>query len=261
MFVTDVFSEKDANVIVLRINCPQSLIESSRMVEPFDIEKKRNLLANVRIFDKGEIEIDAIKKSVKEIINENKLPLILAERHVVSLEAVKVLKSKLVVFDAHADLKDLYASGQYKPIDERTNYATWLRRACEILGARNVCLIGVRSCDEDEFKFMNESGMLYFTSEQVKANMRKVKAKLKEFLKSANTYISIDMDVFDPSIAPAVENPEPNGLLYREFIQLIDPLKKIVGMDVVEIRPLLENRVTEFLAVKVIFELLSLIFS
>ncbi len=262
-FVTDVFSEEEANVIAVRVNCPQSLIEASRMVEPFDIDRQKNLLEDVKIFDAGEADLDGVYNEIKEVITGKKIPLILAERHIASLEAIRALPegTKIVVFDAHADLKDEYSEGNYKPVDEKRNYATWLRRACEIIDPKNVCLIGVRSCDEDEFEFMKDSGLLYFTINDIKSGVESVKQRLQKFIGDSSVYVSIDMDVFDPSIVPAVENPEPNGILYSDFLQLSEVLEKIIGIDLVEIRPLAKNRVTEFLAVKVIFKLLSLIFS
>ena len=253
-FVCDIFSEKEANVIVFSCKTTESIREVSQLVEPFDIEKQKNLLENVKIFDAGEIAIEEVSKKTKEIIEKNKLLLILAERHVVSLYTVKALPkdTKIIVFDAHADLKDQY-------LGEKTNYATWLRRVSELVNPKNICLIGVRSCDEDEFNFMKENDILYFTANQVKTNLQEIKEKLKGFVKDSKVYISIDMDVFDPSVAPAVENPEPNGILYREFLELVGEVckEKVVGMDLVEIRPLPKNRITEFLAIKIIFEVIS----
>jgi len=253
-FVTDVFSEEEANVITFSYKVPESIREVSQLVEPFDIEKEKNLLESARIFDAGEVKLEEVIQKTKETIEKNKLPLILAERHAVSLEAAKALPkdTKIITFDAHADLKDEY-------LGEKISYATWLRRACEIISPKNVCLIGVRSCDEDELNFMKENKILYFTASQIKENLENVKEKLKEFIKDSKIYITIDIDVFDPSIAPAVENPEPNGLTYKEFLDLINTIctSKIIGIDLVEIKPLPKNRITEFLAIKVIFEILN----
>lgn len=263
-FVTGAFEEKEANVIAVRNDCPESFLEASLMVEPFDVEEHRNFLENARIFDKGEAGLDKLKGVVDSALNSGKLPLILAERHVASLEAVKAIPkgTKLVVFDAHADMKDEYSEGNYKPVDERTNYATWLRRAAEIVNPKDICLLGVRSCDEEELEFMKESGMLFFTSGQIRDDMENVKKSVSNFIGKSNAYLSLDMDVFDPSIAPAVENPEPNGISYKDFVAIVGPFSKsVVGLDCVEIRPIGENRITEFLAVKVIFKILSLIFS
>jgi len=252
-FITEIFSEDEANIVVFSYKPPESLLEVSQMVEPFDIEKQKNLLQNIRIYDAGEIDLEKITEKTKQTIEKNKLPLIISQRHVVSLHAAKPLpkNTKIVIFDAHADLKDEY-------LGEKINYATWLKRACEFFNPKNIALVGVRSCDEDEFNFIKENSILYFTSNQVKENPKVVKEKLEDFVKDSKVYLSIDMDVFDSSIAPAVENPEPNGLSYREFLDLAEVFySKIIGMDLVEIRPLPKNRVTEFLAIKLMFEILK----
>lgn len=254
-FVTEIFSEQEANVIVFSCEAPKSLREVSQLVEPFDIEKEKNLLENVRIFDGGEVKLEEVVQKIKEMIGNSKLPLLLASEHTVSLEAVKALPKdvKIIIFDAHADLKDEY-------LGKKISYASWLRRACEIISPKNICLIGVRSCDDDEFNFMNENNILYFTAKKVKESLTETRKKLKEFIKDSPIYISIDMDVFDPSIAPAVDNPVPEGMLYREFLELIKAVDtKLIGVDLVEIRSLPKNKITEFLAIKVIFEILNLI--
>jgi len=218
-FVTDVFSEQEANVIVMGVGCPPSLRSCSRLVEPFDVEKQRNLLENVRIFDAGDVHIEELGERIKTVWEKQKLPLILGGKHTLTLYAARALPkgSRLVVFDAHADLKDTYAAAGG---DARVNCATWLRRACERFNPADIALVGVRSCDED---VMKSSGLKYFTAGRIKTDISGVKSKLLKFVDGVQSlYVSIDVDVFDPSIAPAVENPEPDGLLYREFFELID---------------------------------------
>lgn len=261
-FVTDVFSEEEANVVAFGIECPRSLREVSQLVEPFDVDEQRNLLENVRIYDAGDIKLGEVEQKVKGAVSAKKLPLILANEHTATLHAMKAMPSsmKLVVFDAHADLKDEYEGS-------RQSHACWLRRWCEVAkeNCGNVAIVGLRSCDEEEFEFMKSNGILYFTAEKIKDDSENIKQRLQNFIGGSNSavYISIDMDVFDPSVAPAVRYAEPGGLDYDEFLSLIEVLKekKIVGLDCVEIRPLGENKITEFLAVKVIFKMMSLIFS
>lgn len=253
-FVTDVFSESEANVVAFGVDCPESLREVSQLVEPFDIDEQHNLLENVRIFDAGDVELAAVEQKTKEILAAKKLPLILAKEHVVTLHSMKAMPAdvKLVVFDAHADLKDEYEGS-------KQSHACWLRRWCEIGDCKNVAIVGVRSCDEDEFKFMRSNGVLCLTSKEIKDDLDAGKKRLREFIGDSPVYVSVDMDVFDPSIAPAVKYAVPGGLVYREFLSLIDVFKgkKIVGMDCTEIRPIEGNRITEFLAVKILFRILD----
>lgn len=253
-FVTDVFSEEEANVIVLGVDCPPSLREVSRLVEPFDIDEQRNLLENVRIFDAGNIKLEKVESKIKEILSAEKTPLVLAKDHTVTLHVMKSMpaETRLVVFDAHPDLKDEYEGSKF-------SHACWLRRWCEAVGCASVAVVGVRACDEDELEFMKNNGMLHITAEEVKNKAGNVVQSLREFASGFNVYVTIDMDVFDPSIAPAVKYPEPAGILYGDFVRLADALKecKVVGMDCVEIRTIPQNKVTEFLAVKSIFKISS----
>ena len=81
---------------------------------------------------------------------------------------------------------------------------------------------------------------------------------------TGNVYITIDLDVFDPSIMPSTGTPEPGGLLYEEVLQLIRLVNRnhrIVGFDVVELCPNEINRAPDFLASKLIYQILSMIFS
>jgi agmatinase len=89
--------------------------------------------------------------------------------------------------------------------------------------------------------------------------MHDVKEKLENFLKNAKFYVSVDIDVFDPSIAPAVEYSEPNGIFFHEFVDLIEPFKngKLVGLDLNFQKYLADNHTTDFLATKTIIEMLS----
>lgn len=255
-FVTDMFSEGEANVIVFGVDCPPSLREASRLVEPFDITEERNLLENVQIFDSGDIGIEDVEERTKQVVDAGKIPLILAKEHTITLHAMKSMPAgtKLVVFDAHADVKDEYEGS-------KQSHACWLRRWIELdtENAKRVAVVGVRSGDEDELQFLKSNNILYLTAEEIKNDLQTVKNMLREFIVDSKLYVSVDMDVFDPSIAPAVKYPEPGGLLYEEFIALLEALKesKLAGSDCVEIRPLGENKITEFLAVKSLFKILN----
>ncbi len=256
-FVTDVFPEEEANVIVFGVDCPESLREASQLVEPFDIVEERNLLENAKIFDAGDVKLEEVEVKAREAVSKGKLPLLLSKEHTTTLYAMKSMpKAKLVVFDAHADVKDEYEGSKF-------SHACWLRRWCELDkgNCERVTVVGVRSGDEEELKFLRLNNVMYFTSDKVKDDLEGIKERLQEFVGGSEVYVSVDMDVFDPSIAPSVKYPEPGGILYREFVGLLEFLKdaKLVGLDCVEIRPLGSNRITEFLAMKAVFKLLGIV--
>jgi len=185
-----------------------------------------------------------------------------------SLRAFKDVK--LIVFDAHCDLKNEYEDETVKKdldfmrdikFNSRINDATWLRRTCEFINPKDILLLGVRSCDEDEFNLIQENRMFYFTPKQIIKNTEEVKDRLRRFTHNSNLYVSIDVDVFDPSIAPAVHYPEPNGLFFKDFCELVSAIEgRIVGIDLVCLNPLKNNQITEFLSIKAIFEILGHIY-
>ncbi|MGB2631163.1 MAG: arginase family protein, partial [Candidatus Omnitrophota bacterium] len=80
---------------------------------------------------------------------------------------------------------------------------------------------------------------------------------------SKNVYVTIDLDVFDPSIMPSTGTPEPGGLGWYQVTHLLRSLTKarnVVGFDVVELCPNKFNRAPDFLAAKLVYKFLSYIF-
>lgn len=273
-FLYDIFTPEDANVIVFGVplgkNSQQTLDalrKTSWFVESFDVDKKKDLLENVKIADIGDIELkdlDEITKKTEEIIEKGKVPVILGGGHLLSLYSTQPFENaKLIVFDAHSDLADKYEDEKLVALyqswfDPKCNGATWLRRYCEKRNPENVCIIGLRSCDKDIMEFIEEKKILYFTPSQIRKDLGNVKKKLREFAKGFPLYISIDIDVFDPSIVPAVDYPEPDGLFFKEFKQLVDAIEgRVVGFDLAELKEVERNEAVGFLTVKVIFEILS----
>jgi agmatinase len=75
-----------------------------------------------------------------------------------------------------------------------------------------------------------------------------------------NCYITIDLDVFDPSLMPSTGTPEPGGLFWYDVTRLLRAVSRrcrIVGFDVVELCPVEHNKAPDFLAAKLIYKLLS----
>ncbi len=253
-FVTDIFGEEDANITFFGVDCPDSVREVSQLVEPFDVTDGRNYLENVRIFDSGDVGMDGVDEKVREIIAKGKFPLMYAKEHTASFHAMTAMPkgTKLIVFDAHSDLKDEYEGS-------KDSHACWLRRWCEVGDCKDIVIIGFRSGDEDELEFAKGNRINYFTAREMKENPGKVSEFLRSFVKGAQFYISLDMDAFDPSVVPAVKYPEPDGLSYGDFWKFIEPLKqgKLMGMDFNELRPFSENRISEFFAIKIVFRILG----
>jgi agmatinase len=265
-FPSNVKSEKDADVVVFGVPFdstvdylpgtrfgPKIIREAANFIEPFDLKTGKNILEQIKIFDAGDLTpnrgnsektVEIVKETFGSVLKKNKFPVMIGGEHLISLGAVKALpkNTKIISFDAHFDLKEVWEGNEY-------THNTWLRRAAEIVGPENICLIGVRAGDEFEFEF----------SKKMLVNPNK--EQLKKFV-NGNIYFTIDMDVFDVSIAPGVGTPEPNGLNFEDFEELLEIVTKakIVGMDLVEARPLSGNKITEILGAKTIFKALNQIF-
>jgi len=164
-------------------------------------------------------------------------------------EIKKLLKNlTLIVFDAHLDLRDEYPSGT------RFSHATVMRRLAE--EGVNIYYIGARAFSREEYEFLTSH------PESLKIVSRDTLENIE-----GNLYISIDVDVIDPAYAPAVGNPEPLGITPSHLLSTLKELfslerTKIVGLDIVEVNPLVDvNDVTSLLAAKILMESLFYNFS
>ncbi len=283
-FFTDIFSETESNVITFGVPIGRKSRQSlssirnvSWFIEPFDIDKKKNLMENVKIFDKGDIEIknygemEKVSEAVRDIAGKNKIPFAIGGGHLLSYYTAKEMPkdAKIIVFDCHADMKDDYMDEKMVDLDfisdgaelsPKMNDSVWCRRLSEKINPENIFLIGLRTFDEDDLKYMEEKKIHFVTASDLKKNINEVRTALWKFTENSNVHISLDMDVFDPSIAPAVDHPEPGGLTFREFQNLLQDVNgKIVGIDLCCLKPIPENEVTEFLAVRSVLEIMGLV--
>ncbi len=272
-FAISLFSMEEANVILFGLDYTKDskealrrIREASYFIEPFDLLGK-NLLEKVKLFDSGNLKIknlEDVSKKFIEIRKENKIPLMISRGHLPTFYTTKNLKKeKLIVFDAHADCKDEYLDGiigfdvDKNKDRKKFNGATWLRRLLENSGIE-ILLIGLRSFDEDEISFLMKKKVNFFTSLDVIRNKKKVRKEIAKFTKDSNFYISLDLDVFDPSIFPTTDYPEPGGLSYFDFVDIIEAITgKLIGVDVCCFKPISNNFASEFLVIKSIFHLLS----
>lgn len=283
-FATNLYSFDGAKVVVFGVilgrraqESVEAIRNASWFIEVYDIELKRNLLENVKVHDAGNIEIksygslERITENVSSITSKGKIPLMLGGGHLSTYFALKGLpvRPTLVVFDAHCDLREKYIDEKIieldymeddAAVDNILNDATWLRHASEDGLFKRAMLLGVRSGDEEQVAYAKKKGMVLITPEMISSRRKltSVVKSLSRITSNSPVYISLDVDVFDPSLAPAVDHPEPGGITFREFRYLIDRIKgKIIGMDAVCLRKLNENEVTEFLTAKSIFHMLS----
>ncbi len=268
-FFTDLFSEKDSDVVVIGVpngingkDYIDSIRKQSWFVEIFDVYKKKNLFSK-KICDIGDItDYDKLSEKLRQIFTSGRSPLIITKGDIASYHACKNLRNvKVVSFDAHTDLLDSYTDEKIQSIDgftnEKVNSATWLKRTAEIIGKENICIIGLRSINEDLMKYLEKEEIFYLTPHELKEDLENAKEQVSIFTQDERIWVNLDVDCFDPSIAPSVDHPEPDGINFSEFQEIVSSVRgKIIGMTLCG-GNLSENNVTQFLSVRTIFELLG----
>jgi agmatinase len=194
-------------------------------------------LEDIRVFDGGDLELpfgapepvlDLIYSYTKKIIGDDKIPVMLGGEHLVTLGAVRALAEKypdlvIVHFDAHTDLRDEY-------LGQKLSHACVMRRCHDLVGDGKIISYGVRSGTREEFEWAKEH--IYLQKEVAEDEFMD--------LMSAPVYITIDLDVLDPSVFPGTGTPEAGGLDYKELLDSVAAvcaISKVVGCDLVELSP------------------------
>ena len=241
---------------------PKAIIDASRNMELYDIETNSEVYTNgihtaKEIMSETSREmVGKVYKEVKKVLEDNKFPVVLGGEHTVALGAIKahaeaVEHMSILHLDAHTDMRDSYEGSKYC-------HASVMARAKEII--EEIVSVGIRSMDSSELENINKKNIIYAV------DIRKSKNWIKRAVSklSKNVYITIDMDVFDPSIMPSTGTPEPGGPGWYEILDLLESVsekKNIVGFDVVELCPSKNNVAPDFLAAKLIYKLLSFKFA
>jgi agmatinase len=223
----------------------------------FDVD-----LEDVSFYDAGNVEVTVsnfakfskeTQKRVTSFLKQDKKVLSVGGEHLVTLPLVtsyaKQYKDlKIIHFDAHADLREEY-------LGEKLSHATVIKRCCDIVGSENVYQFGIRSGTKEEFEFgKNNTNFNPF-------NLNSLKNYTKE-LTNFPIYLTIDLDVLDPSIFPGTGTPEPGGVTFNELLDAIKTLSglNIVGVDLVELSPDYDNSgVSSIVTAKLIRECLILL--
>lgn len=237
---------------------PDAILNASPNLEFFDVETMSEAhLHGIHTADpvlekeSPEKLTEAVYKRTISLLGENKFPVIIGGNHTVPIGAFKAFSefySNLTILqlDAHADLRPEYEGSP-------------LNHACAIARAREyapVVQVGIRSMSKDELPYLQKDRM-FFAHELYcdKGLYGKALDKI-----TGNVYLTIDLDVFDPSLMPSTGTPEPGGPEYSELMNFLRDVinnRNLVGFDVVELCPNESNKAPDFVAAKIIYQLLS----
>jgi agmatinase len=237
---------------------PQALIEASCNMEVYDVETDSEVhkvgihTCSPIIEDTSpEAMVDAVYDKVKDLLKKKKFPIVIGGEHSVSIGAIRAFAESfnditILQLDAHADLRQTYEGS-------KNNHACVMARAKEVAP---IVQVGIRSMSVEEREDIQPDRVFYASQIYEQTTwMYELFSKL-----TRNVYITIDLDVLDPSIMSSTGTPEPGGLLWYQLIDILKAVSEkvnIVGFDVVELKPVKENRAPDFLASKLIYTLLT----
>ena len=244
---------------------PQRIIDASQYLELYDLELEREIY-KVGIHTLPEVRPDVsspenmaqrVYTVAKELLGGNKMVLMLGGEHSLTLGMVKAYRERhealsVLQLDAHADLRDSY-------LGTRFGHATVMRRVCELCP---VVPVGIRSLSDEEHRFIDESGIKPVYASGMTLNEDSIEQVVTSL--SNEVYLTIDLDVLDPSIMSAVGTPEPGGLGWYEILGLLRAVaqrRRIVGFDLVELCPGEGPPACAFLTAKLAYKLIGYIFS
>lgn len=210
--------------------------------------------------DLGDVEVpigntlrtlECIEAKVSEVISKDSILISIGGEHLVTYPIIKAFSKVyenlcIIHLDAHADLREDY-------LGEKLSHATVIRLCHDILGDDRIFQFGIRSGTKDEFCFAS--------SGKVKMHKFTLKGLEEISTKIGNrpTYLTIDLDVLDPSVFPGTGTPEPGGASFNDLVDFIIRMKNlnIVGADIVELSPHYDHSgVSTAVACKVLRELM-----
>jgi agmatinase len=199
-----------------------------------------------------------LKLVVADVLAAGKMPVAIGGEHTITLGIMKGLgakarKTALVSFDAHLDLRKEF-------MGLTLSHTTFMRLINEEVKPAKIAEVGTRAVCKEELAYAEKSGIDFFTAQQIRkeGTAQIIQRLRKELAPYENLYLTVDMDVLDPAFAPAVQNPEPEGLETCTLLDILYALcdKRVVGFDVVEVAPAFDQGISSVAAAKVMFEML-----
>jgi len=219
---------------------PGAIRAASHSLETFSPFIDRDL-EGMQYSDWGDLEVppgsaartvEIVHTKVLEIQKSGAKPFTLGGEHTITLGAVQAAFEKypnlsVLQLDAHTDLREEY-------LGDRLSHATVMRRIMDFIPSERIYHFGVRAGTREE---IIGSGLELPLG--LEGGQRDIEKTIGRIPIDTPLYVTIDLDVFDPSLLPGVGNPEPLGITYREFIQIarLLSLRNLVGCDVVELAP------------------------
>jgi agmatinase len=247
---------------------PNAIRQASLNIETYSFRSGVDV-EDLALHDLGDLHVstspkrtvDMLKLVVADVLAAGKMPVAIGGEHTITLGIMKGLgakarKTALVSFDAHLDLRKEF-------MGLTLSHTTFMRLINEEVKPAKIAEVGTRAVCKEELAYAEKSGIDFFTAQRIrKEGAAQIIQRLREELAPyENLYLTVDMDVLDPAFAPAVQNPEPEGLETHMLLDILCALcdKRVVGFDVVEVAPAFDQGISSVAAAKVMFEMLCIL--
>ncbi len=231
----------------------------------FDADRRRWILKGKKVADAGDVTMeplcrernhDKITANIRAVLDAGAVPAVAGGDHSITYPVLRAFEGRNIHYvhlDSHADC-------------DRVSYSKHTHGSPVLMIMENklvdsVTFLGIRGLTNsgEDISWIQQKGAKILTARELRAWL---KDPDESFFEPGEYYISLDIDFFDPSVAPGTGTPEPGGLFFEHFsdvLQLIARRGNIVGFDVVEVSPYLDGpgAITSHLAARCIIELLS----
>ena len=246
---------------------PKAVREASYNFETYNLHFDTSLTVNN--YDIGDVNVNygdyetthmMIADTVLSLLDMGLKPIMIGGEHTVTNGVMQAIYDydedyfhnlTIIHLDAHFDMRDEY-------LGEKYSHATVLRRIHE-MNPKEIIQIGIRSAEEEEFKYVKQhENITYYTNYDVKNDLKNILKRLEKI--DTPIYITVDIDVLDPAYVPSVGTPAPCGINPYELEQIIGVLSKkdSIGLDVVEVSSNTIGDSTSINAAQVIYDYLCL---
>ncbi|HTK10125.1 MAG TPA: agmatinase [Ktedonobacteraceae bacterium] len=240
---------------------PQAILDASSQMELYDEELDRCPIEvgvyTLPALDYSGLDHAAALKltgdAVRGVLQRGQLPLTLGGEHSLSAPVIAAVHERypdltVVHIDAHGDLRDTYEG---TPL----SHASIERRVVDM--GIPLLEIGIRSFSPEEAQFLKTKPDVAIVWAY---QLARGSAQIPWERLGKHTYVTIDLDAFDPGEMPAVGTPEPGGLNWYQVLDLFREICRrttIVGMDVVELCPMEGQTRADFLAAKLVYKMIG----
>jgi len=245
---------------------PEAILDASQLVELYD-EELNYITSKAGIHSleplKQENNSTAMMKKIEEVVDkilkDNKFPVTLGGEHSISNGTFSSIIKKypdvsVLHLDAHMDLRDVYFNDKY-------SHGSVMARIYE-KNPKKVVHVGIRSCCDEEIEKIKKNNLTVFWAKDIHT----AKDHKREWVKKAvekldkDVYITLDVDVFDPSVISATGTPEPGGLDWYNVIDFLKEVfkhKNVVGFDVVELAPNKYSSASDFTVARLVYRMIG----